>query len=521
MDTTSDSEDSPRGRHHNRGRKRRNPETDKQPESVQYHCDYCQKDISDTVRIRCAQCKDFDLCLYCFSVGVEIRGHKNDHPYKIMDYTNFPLFEEGWGADEELLLLEGVQLFGLGNWEDVAEQHVATKNAQACKQHYFNVYIDSETSPLPDTTHLLTTNLEEYHRRRQEKIMKDIAEGRRPGQSDSSDSSSSKSASSKASKSQGKKIKTKKHHNVSQPVANPDQAGYMPKRQEFETEWDNDIEFLIADLVFEDTDTQEETEMKHKMLDIYNRRLSERVERRRFVIENDLLDWAPPPSKKAKFEKAEKTGDEVEEKTMRYNWQKLVQITNRKNYEEFIRGVVAEQKYQRRILQLQEWRKQGILSVAEGELYEAEKKRREAALKKHAGSAGPAQVVEQSAHQRGARFLNRRRNLAWSLPVPSEKDPKLTRATKLPLDLTAAPSLEHLSAAERDLCGSLRVYPQQYLLMKEALIKEAYAHGSVPKTHLKKLLKLDAPRASRLHEFMERNGWFNRPPAPPAPATIK
>ncbi len=55
--------------------------------------------------------QDFDLCLECFSVGVEIKEHKNDHDYKIMDYMSFPLFEEGWGADEELLLLEAIQMY--------------------------------------------------------------------------------------------------------------------------------------------------------------------------------------------------------------------------------------------------------------------------------------------------------------------------------------------------------------------------------------------------------------------------
>lgn len=34
-----------------------------------YHCDYCHKDLSSTLRIKCAACKDFDLCLECFRCG--------------------------------------------------------------------------------------------------------------------------------------------------------------------------------------------------------------------------------------------------------------------------------------------------------------------------------------------------------------------------------------------------------------------------------------------------------------------
>ena len=51
-------------------------------------------------------------------------------------------------ADEELLLLEGVDMAGLGNWASVAE-HVGTKSQEACKQHYYNVYINSPAFPEP------------------------------------------------------------------------------------------------------------------------------------------------------------------------------------------------------------------------------------------------------------------------------------------------------------------------------------------------------------------------------------
>lgn len=77
---------------------------------AQYHCDYCRKDISSTVRIRCAECADFDLCLECFSVGVEVYPHKNNHKYRVIDHVTTPIFEEDWGADEELLLLEGIEM---------------------------------------------------------------------------------------------------------------------------------------------------------------------------------------------------------------------------------------------------------------------------------------------------------------------------------------------------------------------------------------------------------------------------
>jgi len=49
-----------------------------------YHCNYCNKDISGTIRIKCAKCPDFDLCVECFSVGAEVTPHKSNHTYKVM-----------------------------------------------------------------------------------------------------------------------------------------------------------------------------------------------------------------------------------------------------------------------------------------------------------------------------------------------------------------------------------------------------------------------------------------------------
>eukprot|EP01047_Picozoa_sp_COSAG01_P058100 COSAG01_NODE_6801_length_3493_cov_4.260165_8_plen_158_part_00 len=57
-----------------------------QSSGASFHCNYCGKDLSHdgTFRIKCASCLDFDLCVHCFSVGVEIHPHKNDHPYRVM-----------------------------------------------------------------------------------------------------------------------------------------------------------------------------------------------------------------------------------------------------------------------------------------------------------------------------------------------------------------------------------------------------------------------------------------------------
>lgn len=89
-----------------------------------------------------------DLCVECFSVGVEIGTHKKEHSYQVMEQLNFPIFAEDWGADEELLLLEAIDMYGIGNWVDCAD-HVGTKTKDDCETHYFTIYFESPTAPLP------------------------------------------------------------------------------------------------------------------------------------------------------------------------------------------------------------------------------------------------------------------------------------------------------------------------------------------------------------------------------------
>lgn len=49
-----------------------------------YSCKYCSKDITGQTRIKCAECPDFELCVQCFSVGVEVTPHKSNHSYRVM-----------------------------------------------------------------------------------------------------------------------------------------------------------------------------------------------------------------------------------------------------------------------------------------------------------------------------------------------------------------------------------------------------------------------------------------------------
>ncbi|WAQ81213.1 hypothetical protein PtA15_1A553 [Puccinia triticina] len=60
-----------------------------------------------------------------------------------------PIFTEDWGADEELLLIEACQIYGLGNWSDIADHVGNGRTKEEVERHYLDVFIGSDDYPLP------------------------------------------------------------------------------------------------------------------------------------------------------------------------------------------------------------------------------------------------------------------------------------------------------------------------------------------------------------------------------------
>jgi len=47
----------------------------------------------------------------------------------------------------------------------------------------------------------------------------------------------------------------------------------MPKRRDFEHEYDNDAELILAEMEFNDDDSENILNMKYEIIEIYNMRL--------------------------------------------------------------------------------------------------------------------------------------------------------------------------------------------------------------------------------------------------------
>ncbi|KAJ3323657.1 Transcriptional adapter ada2 [Boothiomyces sp. JEL0866] len=297
---------------------------------------------------------------------LELRSNRATLLY-LKDVLDFPIFESDWGADEELLLVEGLEMFGIGNWEHISE-HIGTKNSKECNDHYQRVYINAESWPYPDMS---------------EKF--DMSPGKRlrarpPGY-------------------QVTKLPKCPRAPASQPV-NHEIAGYMPGRKEFEHEFENDAEQIVKDIEITDEDTKEEIgksnltlDLKATVLDIYNTTLDRRAQRKKFVFDRGLTDFKKIQSIEKKRPK--------EEKELYQKYRVFAKMMTQEDFHIFMEGLTNELKLRQKINQLQEYIRMGVTTMKEANEYEKDKQSRI-----NSKAAGYMTHIERSALRRSSSKLD-------------------------------------------------------------------------------------------------------------------
>ncbi|KAL8189167.1 hypothetical protein R6Q57_028733 [Mikania cordata] len=517
-----------------------------------YHCNYCNKDISGKIRIKCACCSDFDLCVECFSVGAEVYPHKSNHPYRVMDNLSFPLFCSDWNADEEILLLEGIEMYGLANWNEVAE-HVGTKSKSHCIEHYNTIYMSSPCFPLPDMSHVMGKNREELlamarghggevskghptggelsvkeefpfsARIKIEDLRKESPAGR-PSSALASGSvggSSSINATTGAGKrtssiAQSEKvgdgIKIEDSHtdrsfgekklrtSTEDGPSITELSGYNFKRQEFEVEYDNDAEQLLADMEFKEADTDPERELKLRVLRIYSKRLDERKRRKDFILERNLL-YADP------FEQ----GLSPEEKEICRRYRVFMRFHKKEEHEELLKTVIEEHRIRRRIEDLQEARASGCRTSADAERYIEHKRKREAEentrrVKDNIPPGPSGKFLQRANHLKGD-VDNRGSTLADTGGKDSFSTPGgLAIANLDDWDVTGHLGVDLLSEAEKRLCSEIKVVPVHYLSMLEKLTIEVMNGHINQKSDAHRLFNVDPSKVDRVYDMLLKKG---------------
>ena len=501
---------------------RRNANRSGTEAGTKYHCDKCSIDISATVssqaslsnphsnhiqvRISCAEptCHELDLCVPCFSRGETAKNHDpRTHRYHVVEQNSIPIYTEDWGADEELLLLEGAERYGFGSWADIAEHIGGYRDKDEVRDHYIDTYVNSVYFPLPELR-------DPKDKRLFERVPKDEFQARKK-----------------------RRIEERKEAAKAAPPATPKQKptasvpachevqGFMPGRLEFETEHFNEAEEAVQHMQFEPGDgldpitgvMDEETHLKMIIFDIYNARLTSRADRKRIIFEHNLLDY----KKNALLDKKRTK----EERDLLQKAKPFATMMNHDDHEKFSRDLLEEHNLRLAIHQLQDWKHMGIADLKHGEKYETDKAARLARMQpqgafdrlasvqkkanQQQASEMPSDASKMTAPELPLRFQKPKTGLqftdskptvmndfdkmfaegsgALTPPAPKAKDryivPPLSGITpyKLEDDKTAAADLQLLSKEEIQLCNALRMRPKPYLALKDGLLREAMKQG--------------------------------------------
>ncbi|XP_022647678.1 transcriptional adapter 2-beta-like isoform X2 [Varroa jacobsoni] len=344
-------------------------------QTAEHKCVYCTSDIRG-LRVRCTQqtCgPTFNLCSECFACQVELGTHRRTHSYEIIDDGNFPLFNErsAWRAVEESQLLDSVERFGFGNWEDIKTM-LSGRTVEEVKAHYGHFYIDGNIGKVtwgrcgPPSQNVIDRSLP-------------------PGEPLSPSLNSP----------------TKPPQELS--VNDQLEMGYMPNRDDFEKEFDNDAENLISQLALCEDEDPTDREAKMALIDSYARRLGERVRRKKFAREHNLLclfikGGASPGCRGVKASSREgRMRREASEKLRPF-----LQDTSGEELEAFMINLESQMDLKGRIKDLSRARRNGLTRLEDLFDFEQAKKRRDKLMHRRAIQMSPSGAGAEGAPGRGS-----------------------------------------------------------------------------------------------------------------------
>ncbi|MPC10926.1 Transcriptional adapter 2B [Portunus trituberculatus] len=483
---------------------------------AKYHCNYCEEDVNG-LRVRCLECEDFDLCLQCFSCGAEIGKHKRSHGYQFMagvfqDTGNFSIFpgQGHWTAREEVRLLDAIEQYGYGNWEDIA-RHIETRTPEDARNKYISSYIEGNIGRVSWKPAMERLQLPIEH---------------------------TTTDTGPLSPTLGSSLPT-------QPLSSEENTilGYMPHRDDFER------------------------------VDMYMRRLRERSRRKRVVRDFQIVPQffkkekekvQVPPKKKSKDDR-----DSLAEKL-----RPVSQFQTASEHNNLISSMVRERELRTRIKELLRYRRNGIRHVEECHEFEVARARRDKKKENkkkapsihnfafHAGqpasdsndSNGPVRKVKRVSvlacclclccrnDARSPKCLAEKKftpldtgggkwlsaSLSGSVLNGSDGTNNwgggsstaqggpggAAGASDDPVPISSLPGYHLLSQRERKLCSATNIKPSQYIAYKAVLLKDEgdkQQSGVGPSTRRGACTPqgLDSQAQRMITNFMTQAGWIS------------
>ncbi|KAM7264973.1 hypothetical protein ACFE04_002656 [Oxalis oulophora] len=258
-------------------------------------------------------------------------------------------------------------------------------------------------------------------------------------------------------------------------------AGYNPKRKEFDIEYDNDAEKLLADMEFNNSDTEDERELKLRIIGIYNKRLDERQRRKEFVLERNLLNRS-----------AVEKDLSPEEKALCRRYDNFMRFHSKEEHEDLLKTVISEHRTLRRINELKEARAAGCRTSGEADIYHQQKRKREA--------------VENSRRVAQAIKGGQNTNINNMAADGNGSSSRVAGQEYSPSDIMGAYESMLLSESEKRMCSEIGMHPGVYLKMQEELSKDIFKGNVLNKCDAHQMFKMESSKIDRVYDMLVKKG---------------
>lgn len=362
---------------------------------TRFLCNYCQEEING-LRVSCAYCTDFDLCPECFACGAEIGNHKNHHRYYFSNNGNFSIFPKSpnagkkqvrrasllaeelkrdnsekyeWNVREDTRLLDAVEMFGYGNWKDIAK-HVETKGETQVKERYIKCYIRGSVGKLTWSEDARAVAVDHTQNVDRGPLSPTF---------------------------------TSKLPPINVAPSEALMLGYMPNRDDFE-DFDRSNEAHVSQMGIKSVDDEDiDIAMKLVHVDIYERALREEVRRKRvardyqlvskYFAENPLIQFGVKisPLKMANLLKLKKQGAGGSKQELIDALKPYCQFNTCHEFKSLVDNLCLEKDLKVRVKELLKYREHGLMKAGHLASFERERFKRE--IKKRQKSKKPGDKI--------------------------------------------------------------------------------------------------------------------------------
>lgn len=337
-------------------------------------------------------------------------------------------------------------------------------------------------------------------------------------------------------------------------------AGFMPRREDFDVEWENDAEQAIADMEFVAGEPEEDRALKLQVLEIYNSKLDEREQRKRFILSRKLYDYRKIQSEHEKLP--------PDERDLVHRMRVFERFHTPEEHKTFVADLLKAKRLRKEIAKLQTYRRLGIRTMAEAEQFELDKQDRQARKNLQASknstdiNNGKSDVLSSSesstrnlaaestssslwkTYRTGDRRIRKSINRGSSTELaeakkaaPSKEEvakPNAATSKDDPMEIDseslaqksespqkATPTKEStpnrteatglISSDEQELCSKIDITSSQYIEIKKAIIFEALQSGLLDREGSAKrtLIQIDVERRGTVIDFLVRAGWIS------------